>query len=87
MTEFIEHMKNYRVEINGTNGFDSAQVCSGGVSLDDIEISTMESRQVENLYLAGEIMDVDGPCGGYNLQWAWTSGAIAGMSVGEMDDL
>lgn len=87
MTEFIEHMKNYRVEINGTNGFDSAQVCSGGVSLDDIEISTMESRQVENLYLAGEILDVDGPCGGYNLQWAWTSGAIAGIAVGEMDDL
>ncbi|MFQ7311736.1 MAG: NAD(P)/FAD-dependent oxidoreductase [Sellimonas sp.] len=64
--------------VTGTNGFEQAQVCAGGVSTKEIDGETMESRIVPGLYFAGEIMDVDGICGGYNLQWAWSSGQIAG---------
>ena len=62
-------------------GFDQAQTCSGGVPLNEINIKTMESRICPGLYFAGEILDVDGPCGGYNLQWAWSSGYTAGRSA------
>ena len=61
----------------------SSQVTCGGVSLSEIDASTMQVKKHAGLYLAGEIIDVDGPCGGYNLQWAWTSGAIAGISASE----
>lgn len=64
-----------------TNGFDNAQVCAGGVSLDEVNLSTLESKKVKNLYFAGEILDVDGKCGGYNLQWAFSSGHLCGISV------
>ncbi len=84
LLEFIANIKAYKVEIDGTGGFDLAQVCGGGISLKEVDISSMEAKKVKNLYLVGEILDVDGPCGGYNLQWAWTSGAIAGKSVGGM---
>ena len=71
--------RNFRLEICGYNGFDQAQVCSGGVDTREVNPKTMESRKVQNLYLAGELLDVDGACGGYNLQWAWTSGRLAGI--------
>lgn len=77
----ISSMKKFRFNITGNKSFDNAQVCQGGVSLDEINPETMESCIVEGLYFAGEIMDVDGKCGGYNLQWAWTSGYIAGISA------
>ena len=77
----ISSMKKFRFNITGNKSFDNAQVCQGGVSLDEINPKTMESCIVEGLYFAGEIMDVDGRCGGYNLQWAWTSGYIAGTSA------
>lgn len=77
----IAAMKKFRFNITGYKSFDNAQVCQGGVSLDEINPDTMESCIVEGIYFAGEIMDVDGKCGGYNLQWAWTSGYIAGMSA------
>ena len=64
--------------ITETNGFDNAQVCAGGVHLDEINIQTMESQYMEGLYIVGELLDVDGICGGYNLQWAWATGTIAG---------
>lgn len=64
-----------------TNSFDNAQVCAGGVSLDEIDLDTMESKLVNNLYFAGEILDVDGICGGYNLTWAFASGHLAGLSA------
>ena len=64
--------------ISDTNGFDNAQVCAGGVSLDEINIDTMESIYEKGLYFTGELLDVDGICGGYNLQWAWATGMIAG---------
>ena len=67
--------------ISDTNGFEHAQVCAGGVRLTEINASTMESLRCGGLYLAGEILDADGICGGYNLQWAWTTGYLAGLSA------
>lgn len=77
----------FSIPITGTNSFDKAQVCSGGVSLEEINMETMESLLEENLYLVGELLDVDGDCGGYNLGFAWMSGLVAGQSIrGRIDD-
>lgn len=73
----ISHMKCWEIEIEGTNPYENAQVCAGGVSMNEITLQ-MESKIVPGLYIAGELLDVDGRCGGYNLQWAWTSGYLAG---------
>ena len=62
-------------------GFDYAEVTAGGVPLSEIELSTMHSRVCEGLYLCGEILDVDGKIGGYNFQWAWATGRLAGISA------
>jgi predicted Rossmann fold flavoprotein len=78
-------MKRLRLQINGTNSFENAQVSCGGVKTGEIDASTMESKLVRKLYLAGELVDVDGTCGGYNLQWAWSSGYVAGMTAGRAD--
>ena len=72
--------KCWEVTITGTNSFDAAQVCAGGVDTTMVS-ENMESKLLPGLYFAGELLDVDGKCGGYNLQWAWTSGAIAGRSA------
>ena len=69
---------NFKLVITGTNSFEQAQVCSGGVPLTEIKIKTMESIYQENLYIVGELLDVDGDCGGYNLSFAWISGMLAG---------
>ena len=63
--------------------WNNAQVTAGGVEVGDINPSTMESKLSDGLFLAGEILDIDGDCGGYNLQWAWSSGYIAGMNAAE----
>ena len=72
----------FEVEISAGNGFDRAQVCSGGVDTEEVNPKTMESIRVPELYFAGEILDVDGACGGYNLQWAWSTGCLAGIYGG-----
>ena len=77
---------SFRVDINGTKLFRYAQVCSGGVSIKEINLLTMESLIVKNLYIVGEVLDVDGDCGGYNLGFAWTTGIIAGNSVVNEND-
>lgn len=69
------------VTITKSRGFEFAQVCAGGVRTEDIDTETLESKLVKNLYFTGELLDVDGICGGYNLQWAWSSGYVAGTSV------
>lgn len=74
-------IKNFPVVITETKSEQQAQVCSGGVPLSEIHADTMESNYVPGLYFAGELLDVDGICGGYNLQWAWTSGFLAGTSA------
>ena len=70
--------KDFRLRVTGTDGFDSAQVTAGGIRTDDFDPVTLESRLVPGLFACGEVLDVDGDCGGYNLQWAWASGYRAG---------
>lgn len=72
--------RHWSVHVVGSNPYDSAQVCAGGVPLDEVT-EELESRLVPGLYFAGELLDVDGRCGGYNLQWAWCSGFIAGCGA------
>ncbi len=74
-----------RIDIVGTKGFDHAQVSAGGVDTSEVNPTTMESRLVPGLYFAGEVLDVDGMCGGYNLQWAWSSGYVSGRSAYDTD--
>ncbi len=74
----LEWMTALPVTITGSGGMAQAMVTHGGVSLRDIHPATLESRRVSGLYVAGEVMDLDGPCGGYNLQWAFSSGWQAG---------
>ena len=71
-------LKKYRVKILETTGFKNAQVTAGGVSLYEVNTETLESKIVKGLYFSGEVLDVYGECGGFNLQWAWASGHIAG---------
>lgn len=74
-------LKKYRIKILDTTGFKNAQVTAGGVSLDEVNPETLESKIVKGLYFSGEVLDVYGECGGFNLQWAWASGYIAGKNV------
>ena len=74
-------LKKYRVKILETTGFKNAQVTAGGVSLYEVNTETLESKIVKGLYFSGEVLDVYGECGGFNLQWAWASGHIAGENA------
>ncbi|MCL2164906.1 MAG: aminoacetone oxidase family FAD-binding enzyme, partial [Oscillospiraceae bacterium] len=75
--------KDWRLRINGTMSYSSAQTSYGGLALEDFNIPSLESKIVSGLYAAGEILDITGDCGGYNLQWAWSSGYAAGDAAGE----
>jgi predicted Rossmann fold flavoprotein len=75
-------IKQFYMQINDTNAFENAQVCAGGVATKEIDEKTMESKKRKNLFFSGELLDVDGTCGGYNLQWAWSSGYLAGTAAG-----
>lgn len=79
----VQNIKNFTVEITGTRGFDNAQVCTGGIKCGEFDSKTMMSLITENFFAAGEVLDIDGICGGFNLQWAWASGIIAGKSAAE----
>ena len=74
-------IKEFRVRVRETNPYDKAQVCCGGVDTREVDPETLESVYVPGVYFAGEILDVDGMCGGYNLQWAWASGYVAGRAA------
>lgn len=74
-------LKHLTFPIAGTRGFDRAQTTAGGIFVNEVEPDTLRSRVAEDLYLAGEILDVDGPCGGFNLAWAWASGYLAGSAA------
>lgn len=78
--DLIWKMKDFIIPIIDTLDFEHAQVCAGGVSLQEINMDTMESKKVKNLYILGELLDVDGDCGGYNLGFAWMSGIKCGKS-------
>ena len=71
-------IKKLSFQIFGCRGYEQAQVCTGGVPLSELKGISMESVIIPGLYFAGELLDVDGACGGYNLQWAWSSGFLAG---------
>jgi len=79
--KLIDYCTNFKLNVTGTNSFDEAQVCSGGVSLEEIDLSTMESKIIKNLYVTGELLDITGDCGGYNLGIAWRTGILAGNAV------
>ena len=74
--------KNFSFEVTGTRGFEHAQVTAGGARVGEFDPETMESGLVPGLFACGEALDVDGGCGGFNLQWAWASGALAGACAG-----
>jgi len=77
----IEYLKNMQLTCNGTLDINASQVTSGGVSIKEINSSTMESKIIKNLYLTGEVIDIDAETGGYNLQMAFSTGYLAGLSV------
>lgn len=74
-------LSDFRMEIVGFKGFGDAQATIGGVSTENVSNETLESKQTRNLYFVGEILDVDGDCGGYNLQWAWSSAYVAAKNI------
>lgn len=80
IAECINMLQHFKVKVTEANSFDNAQVCSGGIPLSEID-DTMQSKIHSGIYFAGEILDCDGICGGYNLQWAWSTGAIAGKGA------
>ena len=75
------NLTNFTLDITSTNSFDSAQTCTGGISLKEINPKTMESNLIKGLYLTGELLDIDGDCGGYNLTNAWITGYLAGSNI------
>ena len=79
--EIAEKIKHFIIPIKEPMDFTHAQVCTGGVSCEEIDADTMESKRIPGIYFCGELTDVDGACGGYNLQWAWSSGYLAGLSA------
>ncbi len=87
--EFINNMidkleksiKHYSITIEKSRGYEFSQACLGGINSNEINTKTLESKIYKNLYFTGELLDVDGICGGYNLQWAWASGYIVGKNI------
>ena len=74
-------VKGWRFPVTGTGEWESAQVTRGGVPLREVDLPRMESKKRRGLYLAGELLNVDGDCGGYNLHWAWATGLAAGRAA------
>lgn len=74
-------LTDWKFKITGSQGWGQAQVTAGGISTNEIDNKTMESKLVKGLYLVGELLDIDGDCGGFNLQWAWSSGYMAGINA------
>jgi predicted Rossmann fold flavoprotein len=81
--EMAKHIKSLRFAVEGLNSWKYAQVTAGGISTNDFNSKTMESKLVPGLYAIGEVVDIFGDCGGYNLQWAWSSGYLAGKSAAQ----
>ena len=76
----LKRLESGMIPIEGSRGFNFGQAAAGGIPLSEVDLRTMESRKRKGLYFAGEVMDVVGPCGGYNLTWAIASGMLAGAS-------
>ena len=76
--QLVDCMKGLKMQVIGTRQWNQSQVTAGGISLDEID-DNLQSKKIEHVYFCGEVLDVDGDCGGYNLQWAWSSGAVVGL--------
>ncbi|MBE6918685.1 MAG: aminoacetone oxidase family FAD-binding enzyme [Ruminococcaceae bacterium] len=81
LAKIARRLRGFTLEVQGVCGFDQAQVTAGGLRTDEFDPETMESRLVPGFYACGEVLDIDGDCGGYNLQWAWSSGHLAGLCL------
>lgn len=81
LTKLVYALKNLTLHVNDTKGFKTAEVTAGGVSTQEINSQTMESKLQRGLFFSGEVVDIDADCGGYNLHWAWASGMSAGNSI------
>jgi predicted flavoprotein YhiN len=81
INQLMDWITAFPVKVTGVRDFDTCQISAGGVPVSEVSPETMESRRVSGLFLAGETLDVVGPCGGYNLQFAFSSGAIAGWGM------
>jgi len=79
LNNLVNVLLGFEFEVIGSDGFDDAQVTSGGINLSEVNKNTLESLIVKGLYFTGEVLDIDGKSGGYNLQWAWSSGYLAGL--------
>ncbi|MEG0902213.1 MAG: NAD(P)/FAD-dependent oxidoreductase, partial [Clostridia bacterium] len=80
LEKVAETIRAFSLRVIGTRGFEAAQVTAGGIMAEDFDPATMESKLVRGLYAAGELLDVDGDCGGYNLMFAFASGLLAGLA-------
>ena len=74
-------VKGWRIAVTGTQGLAAAQVTAGGILTKDFDPATLVSRRIKGLYAAGEVLDIDGDCGGFNLQWAWASAFAAARAM------
>lgn len=81
LDRLIDALSDTRLPVKGVRDFQYCQISAGGVPVSEVDPQTLESRRVKNLFLTGETLDVVGPCGGYNLQYAFSSGALAGMAA------
>ncbi|MBO5460637.1 MAG: NAD(P)/FAD-dependent oxidoreductase [Ruminococcus sp.] len=79
----VKLIQHFETQVTDTNGFEQAQICCGGIDTRELNPLTLEVYSVPGLYLTGELLDVDGICGGYNLQWAWSSGYVAGREAAD----
>ena len=79
----IHGLVEWPLRVRETRGYNYAEVTAGGVDLTEIDPATMESRRCAGLYLVGEILDVDGRIGGFNFQWAWATGKVAGSALSD----
>jgi predicted Rossmann fold flavoprotein len=86
LDQFVKMLNSIRLPVEGVRGFEYCQVSIGGVPVGEVDPRTLESRRVEGLFLTGETLDVVGPCGGYNLQYAFSSGALAGRAAASKTD-
>ena len=79
--KLVNILKEFPLSVSSARSFNEAIITQGGVSVKDVNPATMESKKVENMYFAGEVLDIDALTGGYNLQIAWSTGYLAGLSV------
>ena len=79
--EIANNIKAFKVKLLSVMPFKNSQVTAGGIKVEDFDIKTLESKKASGHFACGEVLDVDGICGGYNLQWAWSSGYMVGKTL------